>query len=335
MTCPSCAATFPGGASMCPECGALVAQPAAGAQAAVAGAASWSGADRSPFLFAGRWWTRGPAGEVRTYDEGAGEWLRTPDAMTPFFMRRPRFTSLRTPAITLYILFGLQALALVLAVVASVDRAQLLGDLAGDRFVAFDDLEASDTLTGTALSLTSLGNLAIAGVFIWWTRRAVCNSRALGAADSEFSPGWSVGWWFIPFANFVQPLRAINQAWAAADPSLPPAESRAYRRAPRSWLILAWWLTYNLATAAWSVLFSRAEDDTSSFAARGDAMYGVAAAQLALLVAAGLAVAVVARMTRRQDAANRKFDLPGGLAAVPGDEPVPYAVPAAAPATGW
>lgn len=50
-------------------------------------------------------------------------------------------------------------------------------------------------------------------VFSMWTHRVVANAHAFGGAWSVITPGWAVGWYFIPFANLVKPYHALKEAW--------------------------------------------------------------------------------------------------------------------------
>lgn len=54
--------------------------------------------------------------------------------------------------------------------------------------------------------------------FLIWEYRAFKNLSALNAQNLEFSPGWAVGWWFIPFANLVKPFQAMRELWVESDP---------------------------------------------------------------------------------------------------------------------
>jgi len=48
--------------------------------------------------------------------------------------------------------------------------------------------------------------------FLMWMNRAAWNVRALlPGATFEFTPGWCVGWWFIPFANLIKPAHAMSE----------------------------------------------------------------------------------------------------------------------------
>lgn len=87
---------------------------------------------------------------------------------------------------------------------------------------------AASVLSGIA---SVLGLVAFI-FFLIWLYRTVVALRARGEA-TRFSPGFTVGGWFIPFANFALPPMAIADAW---------------RRITRSGagLIGAWWAAYLL-----------------------------------------------------------------------------------------
>lgn len=67
-----------------------------------------------------------------------------------------------------------------------------------------------------------------------WIHRAAGNARALGATGLEFTPGWAVGWYFIPILNLWKPYRAMKEIWQA---SANPADWRLER--PPA--LLRWW----------------------------------------------------------------------------------------------
>ena len=67
-----------------------------------------------------------------------------------------------------------------------------------------------------------------------WIYRANYNARQLGAADMRFTPGWAVGWYFIPIAWFWMPYLAMREIWRA---SVNPSDLGA---AP-VWPLLRWW----------------------------------------------------------------------------------------------
>ena len=75
-----------------------------------------------------------------------------------------------------------------------------------------------------------------AWIFLAWFARAHRNLPALGGTNLHFTPGWAVGWWFVPIACFWMPCLVALEIWNAG-----PIDSR---RAGSSLLIFAWWATW-------------------------------------------------------------------------------------------
>jgi hypothetical protein len=77
--------------------------------------------------------------------------------------------------------------------------------------------------------------LATVVVFGMWIHRANRNARALGARHLEFTPGWAVGWYFVPILNLWKPMQAMREIWhASQNPHAGPDESTPA-------MISGWW----------------------------------------------------------------------------------------------
>jgi Domain of unknown function (DUF4328) len=72
-------------------------------------------------------------------------------------------------------------------------------------------------------------------VFAMWIYRANYNTRQLGATGMEYTPGWSVGWFFVPIANLFKPYLAMKEIWQA---SAAPAN---WKDQPRGEILPWWW----------------------------------------------------------------------------------------------
>ena len=46
-----------------------------------------------------------------------------------------------------------------------------------------------------------------------WIYRAHANLHAAGFEDLRYTPGWAVGWYFVPFANLFKPFEAMRELW--------------------------------------------------------------------------------------------------------------------------
>ncbi len=271
---------------------------------AAAKAASWNEPDGKPFLHGDQWYAR-QGHALLQWDTASGAWAEARVAGSP--MPRPRFSSLRTPAIWLYVLLGGFAALSVVAIFADAMQFSAFDDQASGQFVSRSSRDSARDFFLAMKTLQYLFFLGGAGVFIWWTRRATCNVPALGAANPEFTPGWSIGWWFIPFANWVQPLRVLNQAWRASDPALPNEPTTDWRRSRLTPLLPIWWLAYLVGNAAWGFVWPSIDEAKMSAREVADLTAATLVLDVVMIGVAGLALWVVIALTRRQDRANARF----------------------------
>jgi hypothetical protein len=80
--------------------------------------------------------------------------------------------------------------------------------------------------------------LLMTAVFVLrWIYRAAANTRTLYSRRMRFTPGWAVGWFFIPIAHLWKPYQAMRDLWvtSASNDDWP---------APSPWLLPAWWCTW-------------------------------------------------------------------------------------------
>lgn len=113
-----------------------------------------------------------------------------------------------------------------------------------------------------------------------WMHRVYRNMPALGEQGMRWSPGWAVGGWFIPIANFVIPYRVLREVWSAFGDGQP---------VPQQWLT-AWIAAYGLQLL--SNALQRANRPLGDLA-------GILN-DVAMLVAGYLFIRIVRRATRRQ-----------------------------------
>jgi Domain of unknown function (DUF4328) len=157
-----------------------------------------------------------------------------------------QYQSAKGLAITLVILFAI-LLLLVLAI---------SGCLLSECVMIKNNINAGGDAqlpaTGVALAHFAVGSLwfvfylITAIVFCVWIYRANCNARALGANDMSITPGWSAGWFFVPFANLVKPFVAVREIWNASDSD--PRDVSASGSA--ALIVSAWWITWLLSKSA-------------------------------------------------------------------------------------
>jgi hypothetical protein len=87
--------------------------------------------------------------------------------------------------------------------------------------------------------------IAVIVVFLMWIYSAHANLRALGSREFyeslRFSPGWAVGYFFIPIVNLFRPIQVVQEIWRASDPNVQSEHPHAWKRAPGCVLAGFWW----------------------------------------------------------------------------------------------
>jgi len=145
--------------------------------------------------------------------------------------------------------------------------------------------------TGALLGIGyALAYLVAAVGYLAWLSRTVDNAPVLGAGRPSVTPRWSIGWWFVPFANLVKPLLIVtdvHQRMATA------AQSGG------AWILIAWWVVSVGGNFIDTINLRLPEPQTlDEFSARFTAS---AVSDVITLVAVALAILVIRRIQSRAD----------------------------------
>jgi len=74
----------------------------------------------------------------------------------------------------------------------------------------------SDIVQGIlAFSYLLIFNVTAVG-FLKWIYRANLNCRGFGATGLKFTPGWSIGYYFVPIACLFYPYQIMKEIWCAS-----------------------------------------------------------------------------------------------------------------------
>lgn len=184
-------------------------------------------------------------------------------------------------------LIAVSAAAAVAGIASTLREIDLIERvIAGGEFTMAEARASDDRQQ--AIGAIQLALVVATGVaWLVWQHRAHANLRDGGAGGLKFTPGWAVGWWFVPIANLWQPFRAMSELARrgppAPDRSLPPG-------------VGAWWAAFvgSGIVGRLSAGLARSEEAedillSSRLSIAGDAL---------LIVAAVLAVGVVRAVDR-------------------------------------
>ena len=208
-------------------------------------------------------------------------------------MPMPPMRSLRGLWIALLVLFALVAVADIVAAGAFFNRADLLEGIDRGEGLTFQQALEADDGVQNGLALHALLAVAIIVVFIIWQFRHAKNAQALGDRGG-LGPGWAIGGWFIPVANWVLPGLQILQASRASDPRVGASPGTRAKGAP---VVVVWMVLLALASLlflAGGGLRSADEDGNVSLDTpdeRADAASGDQSAGAAMVLYVGAAIA--------------------------------------------
>ena len=146
-----------------------------------------------------------------------------------------RFRSSRTRAMVAMVAIAAAGLLDVASIVHLTGFSQLADDVVSG---------AAGSAEATAFDATTAGiggsfvlALIVSGIaYLAWLSRAVENAPALGAGTPRHSPRGAIGWWFVPFANFVVPYQIVSDLHDRLATAVDSDRARP--------LLLGWWLTW-------------------------------------------------------------------------------------------
>lgn len=131
----------------------------------------------------------------------------------------------------------------VLSMGSSLMQVSLLDEVRTGIGPDFDARATANDNRELGVTVLNLLILIVAGIVsLKLLHRLRSNVDHLGARELESTPGWSVGWFFVPIANLWKPLGATRQTWQA---SISP-ESWQSVKAPG--ILGVWWFFWIVAS---------------------------------------------------------------------------------------
>ena len=163
---------------------------------------------------------------------------------------KDRYESLRGLTTAVVALLWLDIVMQVAYAGASLGVVSLINGLLDGSIIAEDDSMMPAEIVQAIIGIASLAvTLSLYIVIGRWIFCAAWNVRHLGAKRLEHTPGWAVGWYFVPFANLLMPYRAMKEIWLAS-------------HAPQDWrpdepagLLSTWWGLWLAASVVGHVSF--------------------------------------------------------------------------------
>jgi hypothetical protein len=200
-------------------------------------------------------------------------------------------------------------IAVVVLNVVSIISAYFAYQRYGADIITQDDMDTTDLREGVVALLTVIAFVVAAVMFIRWFRRAYANLPALGTTNLRFQTWWTIGSWFIPIVNLFRPKQIANDIWRGSDPEERLDQEPSWQGADVPALFQWWWGFYLVSTWMENVSF-RVELAANDLDGYRNAAAVTMAVNAFEAVAGVLAVLVVQRTTRRQEARAARLARP-------------------------
>lgn len=153
------------------------------------------------------------------------------------------YSSARTMAHVVVLVFLVLMVSSIGAISVEVMLNSIYNDVLAGREVSAD----WEGQLGNSLQLISIAevvlSLALMVLFLVWFYKAYKNLPALEASRLEYTPGWAVGGWFVPFLNLVRPYQVAREIWIHSNPATLN-QSRLRLTSVGSGPVLVWWLLF-------------------------------------------------------------------------------------------
>jgi len=152
-----------------------------------------------------------------------------------------RFTFRETTSLTklLKILFGANAAMAIVCLFSNWLQFELLSR------GTFSLIEghANDSRQQIVALFTEILSLVTAVLFLRWVYRANQNVRALGAQGLGITPGWAVGYFFVPIFSLWRPYQAMRDLWKASK------NPNAWQSVVPGSILQLWWLFWIISSS--------------------------------------------------------------------------------------
>jgi hypothetical protein len=125
------------------------------------------------------------------------------------------------------------------------DILMVLGEIAGLIDTTAPALSPLDWIASLVYLSYVVVLIAAVVLISRWIYRAHANLRAADVPGLQFTPGWAVGWYFIPIANLFKPFQAMRELWSGS-----LAQNDSYGQEADSRLTTWWgaWIIGNIVS---------------------------------------------------------------------------------------
>lgn len=154
-----------------------------------------------------------------------------------------------------------QVVVAVLFIITGYLEYQVLMDYKNNTYVSQSSAEASvetnEQRQSTIMLLYIAVSISSAIFILQWIYRVSYNARQMTEKPTRFTPGWSVGYYFIPILSLWKPYQAMKETWRISkNPSNWPSEKTDN-------ILVIWWTAFIVSGLLGNAIFKLAPEANS------------------------------------------------------------------------
>ncbi len=135
----------------------------------------------------------------------------------------------------------------VLAVLSDFSERQILIVLLGDDSATLSLQQMADE-SDTRQAIIGLAQVFVfvmtSILFMRWWHRAYRNLNSLTDQKLRWSPGWAVGYWFVPILCLIRPYQIAKDIWIGCTPSDSKSYTTHENLSPSTTIVSMWWFVW-------------------------------------------------------------------------------------------
>lgn len=143
----------------------------------------------------------------------------------------------------------------VIGILSGFAQAELLNRAIAGETITWSEATANDAREAAVGFAQSVLYIASAVVFLMWVYRTHKNLPPLGAAGLRFTPGWAVGWFFVPIMSLFRPYQAVAEISKASDPNVDATGGTSWKSVSPSPLVRWWWAFFLISSYVGYIVF--------------------------------------------------------------------------------
>jgi hypothetical protein len=201
-------------------------------------------------------------------------------------------------AFTVYLILS------VASFISDIFQTQLVSREINGGLVTVAEAAANDSRQALIGWVQIVANFATAITFFVWIHRAYKNLYSFGPLGLRFSPGWSIGWFFVPIASLFRPYQVMSEIGSNSEGDPISANSGVFKGGSRSTMVGWWWTLFLLTNVMGQILF-RVVLNAQTPSAILNSTYAYMAATVVNVIGVIVTIIMVRQISQLQETKNR------------------------------